>query len=53
MILQIEKGPERPRSQAKINKTQLRYSMILQTERDPEIPEWQAKINKTGTGGAR
>ena len=41
----------RDRSQAKINKTQLRYSMTLQTERDRERQELQAKINKTGMGG--
>ena len=50
----IQKDILRDRSQAKINKTQLRYSMTLQTERDRERQELQAKINKSEMGwGAR
>ena len=41
----------RDQSHAKINKTQLRYTMTLQTERDPERQELQAKINKNDMGG--
>ena len=47
----IQKDILTDRSQAKINKTQLRYSMTLQTERDRERQELQAKINKTEMGG--